>query len=296
MNSHRRNEYCLFLLVVANVSYISQSDALLTAPALLSNRFTTSASFISNSRLDNKYSPLAATTTSGNDQQRIDTYNISSEVALQTFVKRSKEEDSHRVQQEAPKYQPNRVEEGDFAFKPSNGVSAPSVSNESVMPSARGESSSRPSTNTSAYSINHKSIKISLHKEQRARRIPQPIQPTPLGKWEYIKGNFVLRPSAFNNDPTESQPKALLHFIGGALVGAAPQITYRYLLERLAKENYLIVTTPYRLSFNHLQSCDEVIEKFERIAPSLAQQYGAIPVIGVGHSLGGVLQVLITSL
>lgn len=76
----------------------------------------------------------------------------------------------------------------------------------------------------------------------------------------------------------------------------APQIAYRYLLERLAKENYLIVTTPFSLSFNHLQTCDEVIEKFERVAPTLAQQYGPIPVIGVGHSLGGLLQVLITSL
>jgi hypothetical protein len=64
----------------------------------------------------------------------------------------------------------------------------------------------------------------------------------------------------------------------------------------LAKENYLIVTTPFSLSFNHLQTCDEVIEKFERVAPTLAQQYGPIPVIGVGHSLGGLLQVLITSL
>jgi hypothetical protein len=67
-------------------------------------------------------------------------------------------------------------------------------------------------------------------------------------------------------------------------------------LERLAKENYLIVTTPFSLSFNHLQTCDDVIEKFERVAPTLAQQYGPIPVIGVGHSLGGLLQVLITSL
>lgn len=45
-------------------------------------------------------------------------------------------------------------------------------------------------------------------------------QPKPLGKWEYIQGNYVLRPSAFNNDPTESQPKAVLHFLGGSMIGA----------------------------------------------------------------------------
>ena len=196
-----------------------------------------------------------------------------------------------------------------------------------------------PSLNTSS---------VSSRQKQRSQVA---YQPKPLGKWEFNQGNYVLRPSAFNNDPTESQPKAVLHFLGGAMIGAgkclelitdhspllplaffltkkkyffccccwlvtcffnlpfvmlifqilinayiAPQIAYRYLLERLARENYLIVTTPFSLSFNHLQTCDDVIEKFERVAPTLAQQYGPIPVIGVGHSLGGLLQVLITSL
>lgn len=87
-----------------------------------------------------------------------------------------------------------------------------------------------------------------------------------------------------------------MHFLGGALVGAAPDITYRYVLEELAQEGYLIVATPYNLSFDHLQTCDEVISKFERVAPALARQYGAIPVVGVGHSCGSLLHILITSL
>jgi acetyl esterase/lipase len=82
----------------------------------------------------------------------------------------------------------------------------------------------------------------------------------PFGKWEYINGNYILRPP---ND-TEQQPRALLHFLGGALLGAAPQLTYRYLLERLARRGYLIVATPYQLSFDHLKTCDEIIDKFER--------------------------------
>ncbi len=113
------------------------------------------------------------------------------------------------------------------------------------------------------------------------------VQP---GRWEALHGNYILRP------PNNSQPRALLHFLGGALLGAAPDLTYRYLLERLSTKGYLIVATPYQLSFDHLQTCDEIIDKFERVAPGLAKTYGAVPVVGVGHSCGALLHMLITSL
>ena len=83
----------------------------------------------------------------------------------------------------------------------------------------------------------------------------------PFGKWEYIDGNYILRPSF---EDINQQPRALLHFLGGAFLRGAPQLTYRYLLERLASRGYLIVTTPYQLSFDHLRTCDEIIDKFER--------------------------------
>ena len=114
---------------------------------------------------------------------------------------------------------------------------------------------------------------------------------TGVGQWEEMEDNYILRPPA-----DFGQPRALIHFLGGALVGAAPDITYRYVLEELAQEGYLIVATPYNLSFDHLQTCDAVISKFERVAPALARQYGAIPVVGVGHSCGSLLHILITSL
>ena len=111
------------------------------------------------------------------------------------------------------------------------------------------------------------------------------------GKWEELHGNYVLRPSV-----ADGPPRALLHFLGGALVGASPHISYRYMLERLAEQGYLVVATPYNLSFDHLETCDAVIHRFERIAPMLARTYGALPVVGVGHSLGALLQLLISSL
>lgn len=114
---------------------------------------------------------------------------------------------------------------------------------------------------------------------------------TTVGNWEEIHGNFLLRPPK-----EEGAPRALIHFLGGAIVGAAPQISYRYLLEQLASKGYLVVATPYNLSFDHLATCDAVISRFERIAFPLARAYGALPVVGVGHSTGALLQILITSL
>jgi hypothetical protein len=110
------------------------------------------------------------------------------------------------------------------------------------------------------------------------------------GRWEELHSNYILRP------PNNQQPRALLHFLGGALLGAAPQLSYRYMLERLSSRGYLVVATPYQLSFDHMATCDEIIERFELVAPDLARQYGAVPVVGVGHSCGSLLHMLITSL
>ena len=85
-------------------------------------------------------------------------------------------------------------------------------------------------------------------------------------RWEELHGNYILRP------PNDQQPRALLHFLGGALLGAAPQLSYRYMLERLSSRGYLIVATPYQLSFDHLATCDEIIGRFETVAPSLAKR------------------------
>lgn len=94
----------------------------------------------------------------------------------------------------------------------------------------------------------------------------------------------------------DDPPRAVIHFLGGALVGAAPQITYRYMLEKLADKGFLVVATPYNLSFDHLATCDDVLTRFEELAPTLAREYGALPVVGIGHSCGALLQLLITCL
>lgn len=74
----------------------------------------------------------------------------------------------------------------------------------------------------------------------------------PGGNWREVEGCWVLWP------PEGSLPRALVHFTGGAFVGAAPQLTYRPLLEALADRGALVVATPYATSFDHLKAADEV--------------------------------------
>ena len=114
-------------------------------------------------------------------------------------------------------------------------------------------------------------------------------------------GNFVLRP------PGTARPRALVHFLGGAFVGAAPHLTYATLLRTLAGAGYRVCATPYELRFDHLALCDDVAERAEPTLLRLQAEHseaaaaGApgpsapLPIVGVGHSCGALLLLLTTA-
>lgn len=101
-------------------------------------------------------------------------------------------------------------------------------------------------------------------------------------------GSYVIEP------PPSTTPPKIVHFIGGAFVGAASQLTYRYLLERIAKSGFLVVATPYRLSFDYYSVCDAVEESFQKALASLDVDEST-EVIGVGHSCGALLHALLAT-
>jgi hypothetical protein len=111
-----------------------------------------------------------------------------------------------------------------------NAITQPSGSDYQSAPATTQNSNTASSKNSAndnsvrnSTSIRTSSTTASTAQKQRLLSVHQP---TPLGKWEYIRGNYVLRPSAFNNDPTESQPKAVIHFLGGAMIGAGKFIAW----------------------------------------------------------------------
>ncbi|OLP16087.1 hypothetical protein BST81_22940 [Leptolyngbya sp. 'hensonii'] len=109
--------------------------------------------------------------------------------------------------------------------------------------------------------------------------------------WQEIAGNWVLVPR---------RQTAIVHFLGGAFVARAPQVTYRLLLEHLAQQGYVIVATPFVNTFDHRAIAQEVLLQFERALVRLqdrdllAQRY--LPIYGLGHSMGCKLHLLIGSL
>lgn len=108
--------------------------------------------------------------------------------------------------------------------------------------------------------------------------------------WQEISGNWVLIPS---------RPIAIVHFLGGAFVATAPQLTYRWLLEALGNQGYVVIATPFVNTLDHIAIARDVLNKFEnaldrlRATKSLKASY--LPVYGMGHSMGCKLHLLIGS-
>lgn len=106
--------------------------------------------------------------------------------------------------------------------------------------------------------------------------------------WQEISGSWVLLPS---------QAEGVIHFLGGAFVANAPQLTYRWLLEQLARSGYAVIATPFVNTFDHQAIARSVLNRFEitvQRLPSLRDRY--LPVYGIGHSMGGKIHLLVGSL
>jgi Protein of unknown function (DUF1350) len=108
--------------------------------------------------------------------------------------------------------------------------------------------------------------------------------------WQEIRGNWALIPA---------QAIGLIHFLGGAFVAAAPQTTYRRLLEFLAKQGYGIIATPFINTLDHRGIADQALHQFEITVDYLERQNQIkpfLPIYGLGHSMGCKLHLLIGSL
>ncbi|MEG4111127.1 MULTISPECIES: DUF1350 family protein [unclassified Microcoleus] len=108
--------------------------------------------------------------------------------------------------------------------------------------------------------------------------------------WQEISGNWVLIPS---------RPIAIVHFLGGAFVATAPQLTYRWLLEALGNQGYLVVATPFVNTLDHIAIARDVLNKFEnaldRLRGTKLLKSSYLPIYGMGHSMGCKLHLLIGS-
>ncbi len=109
-------------------------------------------------------------------------------------------------------------------------------------------------------------------------------------EWQEIYGNWILVPP---------RPIAIIHFLGGAFVAAAPQVTYRSLLEYFAVQGYAIVATPFVNTLDHTTIAQRVMRMsnlaLDYLVNERLRRY-SLPIYGVGHSMGCKLHLLIGSL
>ncbi len=111
-------------------------------------------------------------------------------------------------------------------------------------------------------------------------------------EWQEISGSWVYLP--------RQKVKGIIHFLGGAFVATAPQISYRTILEQLSQEGYGIIATPFLNTFDHFAIAREVLNRLETVIERLQRSnklsQGYVPIYGVGHSMGCKLHLLIGSL
>ena len=107
-----------------------------------------------------------------------------------------------------------------------------------------------------------------------------------------ISGSWVFLP--------HKRIVGIIHFLGGAFVATAPQISYRTILERICDRGFVIIATPFINTFNHFDIAREVLNRFETVVERLQKtnrlSSGYLPIYGVGHSMGCKIHLLIGSL
>lgn len=108
--------------------------------------------------------------------------------------------------------------------------------------------------------------------------------------WQEVSGNWFLVPA---------RARAIVHFLGGAFLAAAPHLTYRWLLEALYQADYAVIATPFINTFDHRAIAAETLTTFEQGLTVLYKkrpELTALPIYGLGHSMGCKVHLLIGSL
>jgi len=60
--------------------------------------------------------------------------------------------------------------------------------------------------------------------------------------------------------PPTPSPKPVLQFLGGAFIGATPDVFYSHFFELLTSAGFLVVAAPYNVTFDHTACVEEVRE------------------------------------
>jgi len=122
--------------------------------------------------------------------------------------------------------------------------------------------------------------------------------------WEWVtyRSTHILLPPP--NNP--NNPKTILHFIGGTIIGSYPTYFYKPFLQKIASQtNSILIASSIPIvvasnPLNHEDICVDMSKEFDKVYRHvLWEEYDRkdvdeMKIIGLGHSLGSRLQCLLT--
>ena len=110
-----------------------------------------------------------------------------------------------------------------------------------------------------------------------------------MARWRQQGDLWLLDP--YNHPHGDHPPQGLIQFIGGSYLAAKPQLSYRRLLEALARRGWQIATWSYVPGFDHQGQANTAWRHFRSLRRQLPNP-GGRPCLRLGHSLGCKLHLL----
>lgn len=96
----------------------------------------------------------------------------------------------------------------------------------------------------------------------------------------------IFKPIAHSWVAIQSKPIGIVEFIGGALFGSAPIISYDYFLRSLYEAGYTVIALPFRFGLNHQYIAESLLAERDNVFKEIADSHQDLPRFWVGHSLG----------
>lgn len=87
--------------------------------------------------------------------------------------------------------------------------------------------------------------------------------------------------SCWVTGPASGRPKATVHFLGGAFAGASPQLAYPLLIQMLAQAGYTVVSTPYAVTFKHIDCAAAVQRASIRFFLAVSEPHAQQPLMAL---------------
>lgn len=96
----------------------------------------------------------------------------------------------------------------------------------------------------------------------------------------------IFKPIAHSWIAIHSNPIGVVEFIGGALFGSVPIISYDYFLRSLYEAGYTIITLPFRFGLDHQYIAESLLAERDNVFKQIADSHQGLLRFWVGHSLG----------